>query len=107
MFETLFTYSRDAKRGKLQIEFGLLCDREGCPVAVEVFYGNTAEPIAQATRRAKRRLTGRDQIGLRVGKVLGRHKMAKHFELDIADASFGHLVARHAHGAVPTLDQPA
>ena len=27
-------HSRDGKRGKLQIEFGLLCDREGCPVAV-------------------------------------------------------------------------
>ena len=35
-------HSRDGKRGKLQIEFGLLCDREGCPVAVEVFDGNTA-----------------------------------------------------------------
>ena len=211
-------YSRDAKRGKLQIEFGLLCDREGCPVAVEVFDGNTAdpatvgaqidklrrrfglsrvvlvgdrgmltearireevkpagldwisalrapalrelvdsgavqptlfdevdlveirsqaypgerlmvcrnpllaaqrarkreellrateellEPIAQATRRAKRRLTGRDQIGLRVGKVLGRHKMAKHFELDIADASFGYRRKAHAIAAEAALD---
>ena len=30
-------HSRDGKRGKLQIEFGLLCDAEGRPVAVEVF----------------------------------------------------------------------
>ena len=37
-------YSRDGKRGKLQIEFGLLCDAEGRPVAVEVFDGNTADP---------------------------------------------------------------
>ncbi len=37
-------YSRDGKRGKLQIVFALLCDREGCPVAVEVFRGNTADP---------------------------------------------------------------
>ena len=37
-------YSRDGKRGKLQIEFGLLCDAEGRPVAVEVFHGNTADP---------------------------------------------------------------
>ena len=37
-------YSRDGKRGKLQIVFGLLCNREGCPVAVEVFEGNTADP---------------------------------------------------------------
>ena len=37
-------YSRDGKRGKLQIVFGLLCDSQGCPVAVEVFEGNTADP---------------------------------------------------------------
>ena len=37
-------YSRDGKRGKLQIVFALLCDGEGCPVAVEVFEGNTADP---------------------------------------------------------------
>ena len=30
-------YSRDGKRNTLQIEFGLLCNRDGCPVAVEVF----------------------------------------------------------------------
>ena len=38
-------YARDGKRGKLQIEFGLLCDGEGRPVAVEVFAGNTADPM--------------------------------------------------------------
>ena len=37
-------HSRDGKRGKLQIEFGLLCDAEGRPVAVEVFPGNAADP---------------------------------------------------------------
>ena len=37
-------YSRDGKRGTLQIVFALLCNREGCPVAVEVFEGNTADP---------------------------------------------------------------
>lgn len=37
-------YSRDGKRDKLQIVFGLLCNREGCPIAVEVFEGNTADP---------------------------------------------------------------
>ena len=197
-------HCRDGKRGKLQIEFGLLCDREGCPVAVEVFDGNTAdpmtvgtqidklrhrfglhrvvlvgdrgmlteariredvkpagldwisalrssairelvesgavqmslfdetdlvevrcdaypgerlmvcrnpllaaerarkrkdllqaterllEPIAAATTREKRRLAGKDKIGLRVGKSIGKYKMAKHFELDIADHSFGY-----------------
>jgi Transposase DDE domain len=39
-------YSRDGKRGKLQIEYGLLTDPEGRPVAVRVFAGNTADPAA-------------------------------------------------------------
>jgi Transposase DDE domain len=39
-----FGYSRDGKSHKLQIVFGVLCTREGCPIAVEVFTGNTADP---------------------------------------------------------------
>lgn len=196
-------YSRDGKKGKLQIEFGLLCNAEGCPVAVEVFEGNTADPktlapaleklrkrfgfdrvvlvgdrglitsarireelkpsqavdwitalrapaiaqllregsvqlslfdekdlveiegpaypgerlvvcrnpllaqerarkrqelleatetqlnkIVEATQRPKRRLRGKDRIGLRVGRVLGRYKMGKHFRLNITEESF-------------------
>jgi hypothetical protein len=37
-------YSRDGKSDKLQIVFGLLCNRAGCPIAVEIFSGNTADP---------------------------------------------------------------
>jgi hypothetical protein len=36
-------YSRDGKSDKLQIVIGLLCAPDGCPVAVEVFEGNTAD----------------------------------------------------------------
>ena len=39
-------YSRDGKKGKLQIEYGLLTDPAGRPVAVRVFDGNTADPAA-------------------------------------------------------------
>jgi hypothetical protein len=39
-------YSRDGKKGTLQIEYGLLTDPEGRPVAVRVFPGNTADPAA-------------------------------------------------------------
>ncbi len=197
-------HSRDGKRGKLQIEFGLLCDAEGGPVAVEVFKGNTADPmtvgaqikklkdrfglarvvlvgdrgmltearireemkpagldfigalrssavralvesgavqmslfdetglievrsdaypgerlmvcrnpqlakersrkredllqatgklldpIVAATKRSKNRVKGQDKIALRVGKVIGKYKMAKHFVLDIKDDAFGY-----------------
>lgn len=196
-------YSRDDKRGTLQIVFGLLCNYAGCPVAVEVFDGNTADPmtvapqiaklrqrfglsrivlvgdrglltearirdelqpvagldwitalrssaiqqlvstgalqlslfdqrdlaqitspdypgerlvvcknpllaaerarkradllhatehelekIVTATQRPKRRLKGQDKIGLRVGRVLQRFKMAKHFQVTITEAEF-------------------
>jgi transposase len=41
-----FGYSRDGKRGKPQIEYGLLADKDGRPVAVRVFPGSTAGPKA-------------------------------------------------------------
>jgi transposase len=195
-------YNRDRKNGKLQIVYGLLCAPDGCPVAIEVFEGNTADPttvpaqveklkqrfgldhvvlvggrgmitqaritedlkpagldwitalrapdikellasgtlqlslfddrdmasitspefpgerlvvcrnadlaaerkrkrleLLDATERDLRRikaaverkrapLRGASEIALKVGAVIGQHKMAKHFTLDIADASF-------------------
>lgn len=193
-------FNRDAKRGRPQILFGLLCTAEGCPIAVEVFDGDTGDPrtlavqvekvrtrfglhrvvfvgdrglltdariredlrplpgldwitalrapairelvrtgtlqlslfdeqdlaeitspdypgerlivcrnpllaqerarkredllraterdlaaVAAATRRTQRPLRGKAQIGQRVGKVLGRFKVAKHFRITIAD----------------------
>ena len=38
-----YGYNRDKKKGKTQIVFGLLCDKNGCPIAVEVFSGNTSD----------------------------------------------------------------
>jgi hypothetical protein len=37
-------HSRDHRRDRPQIVFGLVCDEQGCPVAVEVFEGNTGDP---------------------------------------------------------------
>jgi hypothetical protein len=213
-------HSRDKKKGKLQIVFGLLCNAEGCPVAVEVYEGNTSDPttltdqiekvrtrfglsrvvfvgdrgmltsarireelapvegfdwvsalrseqirklgkdqgplqrslfdetdlaeiqhpdfpgerliacmnpllaaerarkredllqaterelekVATATRREKRALRGQDQIGLRVGKVLGRFKMAKHFEITITHTAFTYRRKQEAIEAEAALD---
>src|SRR6266700_4767242 len=198
-----FGHSRDERSGNLQIVFGLLTNSEGCPVAVEVFAGNTGDPttvasqisklrqrfhlqqvvlvgdrgmltsariredlqpqeglqwiaalksiqiqqlvkggslqfslfdqkdlaeirhpsyqgerliacrnpllaeergrkrnellaatekqlnkIVEATKRKKRPLRGRKEIGLAVGKVIGRYKMGKHFSLSIEDHGF-------------------
>jgi transposase len=198
-------HNRDDKKGKLQIVVGLLCAADGCPVGVEVYPGNTADPttlasqifkvrerwglahvvwvgdrglltearitdelrpveglewitalrapaiaalvrdealqlslfderdlfefsspdypderlvacknpllaeerarkrealleaterelekVALATRREKRRLVGQDKIGVRVGRVLGKYKVGKHFELEITDDGFSY-----------------
>src|SRR6202049_4316526 len=48
-----FGYSRDGKRGKLQIVYGLLCARDGCPVAIEVFAGSTADPTTLTSQVTK------------------------------------------------------
>ncbi len=37
--------------------------------------------IVRATQRAKNAMSGKEKIGLRVGRVIGQHKMEKHFEL--------------------------
>jgi hypothetical protein len=39
-----FGHSRDHRSDKMQIVYGLLCSPEGCPVAIEVFEGNTGDP---------------------------------------------------------------
>ena len=47
--------SRDERPGNLQIVFGLLTNAEGCPVAVEVFKGNTGDPVTVAAPVSKLR----------------------------------------------------
>ncbi len=46
-------YSRDGKKGTLQIIYGLLCAPDGCPIAIEVFEGDTADPITLANQIEK------------------------------------------------------
>jgi len=212
-------HSRDGKRDKLQIVIGLLADAQGCPIAVEVFDGNTGDPttvapqveklqkrfdlkrivlvgdrgmitdariredlskvqgldwitalrapaiaalveggllqlslfdkkdlaeisapeypgerlvvcknpllaqertrkrrelleaterhldtVARAVARDKRPLRGAAKIGLRVGKVIGRFKMAKHFNFTITDDSFRYQRDEQAIAAESALD---
>ncbi len=46
-------HSRDGKRDDPQIIFGLVCTAEGCPISVEVFKGNTADPATVAAQVSK------------------------------------------------------
>jgi transposase len=211
-----FGHNRDGKKGKLQVNYGLLTDDRGCPVAVSVFEGNTGDPktllpqvqkvkedfglqevvlvgdrgmISQkqidelkhiegvdwltalrtegirklvhggaiqlglfdernlfelthpdypgerlvacrnpelAKLRAEKRrslleatakelervrgmvkrgkLKGADEIGVRVGKVVNKYKVAKHFELDIRDDAFDFQINEQQVAAEATLD---
>ena len=60
-------YSRDGKRGKPQIEYGLLTDPAGRPVAIRVFAGNTADPTAFIEAVT----VVRDRFGLRQMVMVG------------------------------------
>jgi transposase len=62
------------------------------------------EAIAKAVTRTKRPFRGTAQIGLRVGKVTGRFKMAKHFKLTIADDSFRYERDEESIAAEAALD---
>jgi len=56
-------HSRDGKKGSLQIVYGLLCNAAGCPVAVEVYEGNTADPRTLAGQIQKvRQRFGLDRV---------------------------------------------
>jgi hypothetical protein len=64
-------YSRDGKRGLLQIEFGLITDAEGRPVAVDVFEGNLADPMTVAAQVDK----VRDRFGIAEAVFVGDRGM--------------------------------
>lgn len=58
-----FGHNRDSKKGKRQMVFGLLCAPDGCPLAVEVFAGNTGDPTTLASQIRK------IQDRFRVGRI--------------------------------------
>ncbi len=60
-------HNRDKKKGKLQIVFGLLCDIEGRPIAVEVFEGNVGDPKTLAAQIKKIR----ERFGLKRVVLVG------------------------------------
>jgi len=64
-------HSRDGQSGKPQIVFGLLTNAQGCPVAVEVFEGNTADPKTVASQVKKLR----ERFGLRQVVLIGDRGM--------------------------------
>lgn len=64
-------YSRDKKKGRVQINIGMICNSEGCPVAVEVFPGSTGDPATVASQIQ----TLRERFGLKRVIVVGDRGM--------------------------------
>jgi transposase len=84
-------YNRDGKKGKLQIVYGLLCAADGCPVAVEVFEGNTGDPATLATQITKIK----DRFGLSQVVLVGDRGMITQarIEADVKPAGLDWITA--------------
>ncbi|MCY4535887.1 MAG: IS1634 family transposase, partial [Bryobacterales bacterium] len=71
-------YSRDHRGDRPQIVYGLLCSPEGCPIAVQAFAGNTADPATLADQvRALR-----ERFGLRRVALVGDRGMIAQTRID-------------------------
>jgi hypothetical protein len=96
-------YSRDGKKGKLQIEYGLLTDPEGRPVAVRVFPGNTGDPaaftqIVQAMR---------GKFGLRDMVMVGDRGMITSARIAALNQAGDGTARPDAYGWITALRAPA
>jgi Transposase DDE domain len=87
-------YNRDGKKGKLQIVYGLLCAPDGCPVAVEVFDGDTADPTTLGAQIDKLRV----RFGLERVVLVGDRGMITEARIreDVAPAGLDWITALRA-----------
>jgi Transposase DDE domain len=73
-----FGHSRDSRPDKMQIVFGLLCSADGCPIAVEVFEGNTGDPSTLGNQIAKLK----QRFGLKRVVMVGDRGMITQARID-------------------------
>jgi hypothetical protein len=87
-------YNRDGKRNKPQIVYGLLCAADGCPVAIEVFAGNTGDPSTLAAQVAKLK----ERFGLEYIALVGDRGMITQARIDetLRPAGFDWITALRA-----------
>ena len=96
-------YSRDGKKGRLQIGYGLLTDPAGRPVAVRVFPGNTGDPAAftQITEVV------RDKFGLRDMVMVGDRGMITSARIRALNQREDGTARPDAYGWITALRAPA
>ena len=94
-------HNRDGKKGKLQVNYGLLTDERGCPVAVSVFPGNTLdhETVISQTQMVK------DQFGIQSMVLVGDRGMItqKLIDEELRDASGIDWITALKSGAIQKL----
>ena len=96
-----FGHSRDGHHDKMQIVFGLLCSANGCPVAIEVFEGNTGDPATLGNQIAKLK----ERFGLKRVIMVGDRGMITQarIEHDLVPAGLDWITALRA----PAIQQLA
>jgi hypothetical protein len=96
-------YSRDGKKGRLQIEYGLLTDPAGRPVAVRVFPGNTGDPAAFT----KITEVVREKFGLREMVMVGDRGMITSARIRALNQRPDGTARPGAYGWITALRAPA
>jgi transposase len=76
-------YSRDERRGSLQIVYGVLCDRDGRPVAIEAYQGNTIESQTVKSQITKMK----DRFALNRAVLVSDRGMVTHANLAALSAA--------------------
>jgi hypothetical protein len=86
-----YGHSRDHRPDRLQIVYGLLCNAEGCPVAIEVFEGKTGDPKTVASQVKKLK----ERFGLERVVLVGDRGMITEarIEKDVEPAGLDYLTA--------------
>ena len=78
-------YSRDGKKNRLQVNYGLLTDSRGCPISVSVFEGNTADPKTLLPQIEKTRI----RFGIKNFAIIGDRGMISQTQIDTMRAIGG------------------
>jgi transposase len=94
-----FGYNRDRKRGKEQIIIALVCTNEGCPVAVEVFKGNTKDETTVLDKIGEIK----NKFGLEKIIFVGDRGMVTPSKYEQIDHELVKVITAITHGAIDTL----
>jgi transposase len=94
-----FGYNRDKKRGHEQIVISLLCSKDGCPIAVEVFKGNTKDETTVLDKINELK----EKYGMEKVIFVGDRGMVTKSKFDQLDHNFVKVISALTHSAISAL----